>query len=61
MSSLNPIFNVFVVSIVNCCILSTCIVVDHAFDSIKGIQLSIIELEKVAMNLVCKSYTFVCQ
>lgn len=45
----------------NCYILGTCIVVDHAFDSIKGIQLSIIELEIVAMNLVSKSYKFVCQ
>jgi hypothetical protein len=61
MSTLNPIFYVFVVSIVNCYILGTCIVVDHAFDSIKGIQLSIIELEIVAMNLVSKSYKFVCQ
>ncbi len=56
MSTLNPIFYVFVVSIVNCYILGTCNVVDHAFDSAKGIQLTIIELEIVAMNLVSKSY-----
>lgn len=62
MSTLNPIFFFFfLVSIVNCYILGTCIVVDCAFDSIKGIHLNIIELEIVAMNLVHKSYTFVCE
>ncbi len=45
----------------NCYILGTCIVVDHAFNLVKGIQLTIIELEIVAMNLVSKSYKFVCQ